>query len=340
MKIRDYMMVTGAVCALVAVPRVFAQADEDADEADPIVVEQLPDQDATKNEKGFDLLVRATSVRGTVEVNNPDLGTFAPIVNNKAYPLGSVFRTGANSSMTAVFSATESVQLFANTEVTVLAPEGSPAARCVQLAAGRVKTFLKDNLLEDQFSVETPNAACRNMAGRADISLSKDGENENFQAATITGGSRVVGPQYTIEALRAANTVNVLTTPERALSSLTSVKGDFKITLDNGTDEPVVYEMSPKAVVKIWRVAAPVGGRLVVTTLVVSPTGTARHRFSYAEGRAELVTGEQAEVVDEQKDKLLQDLLKEDEKKSEKKDKKRAAGQQDDARSDDEDEEQ
>ena len=316
MKIRDYMMMaTGVVCAL-ATAQVFAQTEDDADEADDSGVAAelaglvlVAEQDEGKEEKGFDLLVRTMLVRGVAEVSNPDVGTFAPMTKNKAYPLGSVFRTGGDGAAVVVFSATESVQMFENTEIVVMADKDNPKARCVQLVSGRVKTFLKDNLLEGLFSVVTPHAVCENMAGRADLSLAMDGENEVFQIATITGAIRVKGPQYTIEALRAANTVNVLTSPGCALSHLTSVKGDFKITLDNGMEEPVVYEMSPKAVVKIWREAAPVGGRMVVAALVVSPTGTARHRFAYAVGRAELVTGEQADLSAEQ-DQELQELLK------------------------------
>ena len=180
--------------------------------------------------------------------------------------------------------------MFENTEIVVLASQDNPKGRSVRLVSGRIKTFLKDNLLEGQFSVETPNASCKNMAGRADFSLTMEGENERLQIAAITGAIRVEGPQYTIGALRAANTVSVLTSPNRALSHLTGEKGDYKITLDNETDNPVVYDMSPKAVVKIWREVAPVGGRMVVSTLVVSPTGKARHRISFVVGRGNIVS--------------------------------------------------
>jgi hypothetical protein len=86
--------------------------------------------------------------------------------------------------------------------------------------------------------------------------------------------------------------VNIQTAGDRSLSRLTSVSGDFSILLENGTDTPVNYGMSPQAVVKIWRENAPVGGRAIISTLVVSPTGMARHRFAYAEGRPCLATGE------------------------------------------------
>jgi len=304
MKIRDYMM-TGAVCVMATAMQVFAQVDKDADEADPVVTDNPVGgigQDAEASNKGFELLVRAESVRGEVQVLNPDVGTSAPVVKKKAYPLGSVFRTGKGASMALLFSATEYIELLENTEVVVLASKDDPKARSVRLVSGQIKTFLKDTLAEGQFSVESANVRCKNLAGNGRFSLTMDGEAENFQAATIRGTAYVEGDQYTIEALRAANTVSVLTTPNRALSRLTSVKGDFKITLDNGTAKPVEYDMSPQAVVKIMRDAAPVGGRQIVSTLVMSPTGKARHHFTYAVGRGDIVVGETIDPDAEQPD--------------------------------------
>jgi len=293
MRINKYVVVTGTVCALAVAMQGFAQTD-DADADEPVVdqaAEKTGKQNAAKEEKGFDLLVRVASMRGTAEVMNPDVGTFEPMVKSKAYPLGSVFRTGAGGSVRAIFSGSESVEMSENTEIVVLAGENNPKGRAVRLVSGHIKTELRANLQDGQFSVETANAGCRNMAGRAEFALAMEGENERFQVHVITGAVRMEGPQYTIGALRAANTVNVLTTPNRVLSHLTGVSGDYKITLDNETDSPVIYDMSPKAVVKIWRDIAPLGGNMVVSTLVVSPTGKARHSFAYVLGRGDIIEG-------------------------------------------------
>ena len=109
------------------------------------------------------------------------------------------------------------------------------------------------------------------------------------------------GPHYHIPALRAANTVNIQTSSDRSFSRLASVSGDFVIVLNKGEEEPVSYGMSPKAVVKIWRENAPVGGRPVIAALVVSPTGIAKHRFAYAEGRSGVATGELVQSGAEEK---------------------------------------
>ena len=304
-----------SVCAVAVsvVTTVCAQDAKPADDgqaaAPAVVAEQpaaAPAADPLQPAKLFDPLVRVMNIRGVCEVNNPDEGAFKPVLNNKAYPLGSTFRTGPGGSAFLIFSTQESVQILELSEVVVASPEKNPAGRIVRLVSGKVKTLLRDNLPEGSFGVETPNANCRNVAGRGEFMLSTDAITATFQVATITGSTRIEGSQYHIPALRAANTVNIQTAIDHSLSRLVSVSGDFAIILENGTETPVNFGMSPKAVVKIWRESAPVGGRAIISTLVVSPTGMALHRFAYAEGRANLATGELVAPVegdDKEKDK-------------------------------------
>ena len=252
-----------------------------------VVGEAVPQE-----EKEFWLLVRVNSIRGTCEVYNPDVDKFMAAIENKAYPLGSVVRTGAGSSAALSFSELESLQLSENTEVVALCAEQNKDARVVRLVKGKIRTNLRENLKAGLFGVETANASCKDVAGRGEYSVLADAKTETFQVATITGANRIEGAHYKIPALRAANTLNVMTAVDRSLSRLTSVSGDFAIMLDKGSEEPVSYQMSPQAVVKIWRENAPVGGRAVIATLVVSPNGMAQHRFAYAEGRENIATGE------------------------------------------------
>lgn len=299
------------VCAAVSVcmTAVRAQDEEiiqlDAMDEQAPVVEQSQDVSG----KTFMPMVRIAQIRGACEANNPDAGSFSTALEGKVYPLGSRFRTGPESSATLIFSAQERVQLTPLTEVAVFASENNPDGRVVRLLSGKIKTFLRENLPEGSFGLELPNALCKNVEGRGEYALSTDANGETLQVKTITGAARVEGPHYHIPALRAANTVNIQTSVDRAFSRLTSVSGDFTITLDKGDEEPVNYGMSPKAVVKIWRENAPVGGRPVIAALVVSPTGIAKHRFAYAEGRPGLSTGELVVPGSDEKEDELPSLI-------------------------------
>lgn len=306
-----------SVCAVAVsvATTVCAQDEAQPAAAEPAAAAEQQPQSQTAPE--FTLLARVLNIRGACEVNNPDVGQYAPAVDNKAYPLGTAFRTGADGSALIAFSDRETVQLGPNTEVVVAAADKSDKGRVVRFVAGKIKTDLRDNLPEGCFGIETPNASCKNLAGRGEYSLTSDANLETFQAATITGSARIEGPQYHIPALRAANTVNIQTSADHSLSRLTSVSGDFAIILKNGTETPVNYGMSPQAVVKIWRESAPVGGRLIISTLVVSPNGIARHRFAYAEGRSELATGELVAAGAEEKTEDLPVLLSTEKKADE-----------------------
>lgn len=269
--------------------------------------------------KLFEFLVRVTNVQGACDVNNPDVKQFTAVQNNKAYPLGSVVRTGPGATAIVCLSSQETVQLLENSEVAFVAADKNPNGRVVRLISGKIKTTLRDNLPEGTIGVETANVACKNIVGRGEFSLSADANGETFQAATITGSALVEGPQYRISALRAANTVNIQTSVDRSLTRLTSVSGDFAIALESGTEAPVNYGMSPKAVVKIWRQNAAVGGRPVISTLVVSPLGKAVHRFAYAEGQSCLATGEliaaqEGDETEQKKEELPVLLTKEEPK--------------------------
>lgn len=314
----NYMKVVRVVSIFAALP-MFAQDVEKqpkpADAAPAVAAApaagqaEQPGAENKPKEKLFDILARAIAPRGIAEVNNPDVGSFVPIMPNKAYPMGSAFRTGPKSTVVINFSFTDGLQLMDNTEVIIVADPKNPDARIVKLLHGRILTFMKDNMPEEMFSVSTPNALCKSLAGRAEITLSFKDNNEELQVATITGTLVVEGLQFSIPALRAANTVNVLTATNRSLTRLISEKGDFKVALNNGTEYPVSYDMSPRAAIKMWRENAPVGGRTIVSTLVVGPSGTARHRFVYAIGRTTLSTGELVDqTVLEQQEKTLRTL--------------------------------
>ncbi|MDD4102560.1 MAG: FecR domain-containing protein [Kiritimatiellae bacterium] len=296
-----------AACAALTCAVAQEEAQDTAVENAEAVAEPQPGSSQI-----FHPLVMVARIQGVCEVLNPDIGSFTPAINGKAYPLGTVVRTGIASAAVLSFSAQDTVSLGADTEVVADRCTKNQDARVLRIVAGSAVFELRDNLPEGSFTIETANAVCHNVVGRGEYRVYKDGDSDVFQAATITGSARLVGPNYNIPALRAANTVNIMTAPNRALSRMTSVSGDFIIVLDKGLEEPVEYAMSPKAVVKIWRENAPVGGRTIISTLVVSPNGIAQHRFAYAEGRSDIATGE---LVTPEEDEIEMPVLLSDKPK-------------------------
>lgn len=294
------------MCAAAALLTVSAQENDATAVKEPVVA---ANDLGGPPEVKFANLVRVVNIQGFCDVNNPDVGTFQPAKHNKAYPMGSLFRTGAGGTCILILSAEDNVAMDQNTELMVTAAADNSQNLTLKLISGEIKTTLRDNLANGSFSVSTPNNAIKNISGRGAYSLSMESDGELLKLSTVTGTARIEGPHYTVPALQAANKLFITTTPNRSFTRLTSVSGDFAIELPNGSEEPVIYSMSPKAVVKIWRENAPVGGRTIVSTLVVSPTGLARHRFAYAEGRTLLKTGELVEQATEDETTDLPVLL-------------------------------
>ena len=273
---------------------VSVLADDEADQQPAAADEQPADagKDTAKTpDAGFFPLIKCFRPLGSVRVLNPDVGKFEPAVSDKMYPLGTQFETSAGASVTLFLSETDQILLEAETLATV--KQGAkPEARAIVFAGGQILTFFRDSTPEGQIEVQTPNAVLKNVAGKGEYTLKTAAGDESFRIATITGGASVEGQQYSVPSLRAANTLFVTTAADRSMSRLTSESGEFAVVLEKGAEEPVSFRMSPRAVVKIWRQHAKVGGRLIVSTLAVNSSGASVHRFAWAEGRPQVATGE------------------------------------------------
>ena len=282
------------LCALAVLGAATVFADDDAEQEQPAADAQ-PAAEAENGEKapdaGFFPMVKCFRPRGSVRVMNPDRGKFEPAVSDKMYPLGTQFETAAGSSVTVFLSEQDHVILQAETLVAV--KQGAkPEMRVVAFSGGQIFTFFRDNTPEGMVEVQAPNAVLKNIAGKGDYTLKTAAGDESFRIVTITGNASVDGQQYSVPALRAANTLLVATEADRSMSRLTSESGEFAVVLEKGAEEPVSFKMSPRAVVKIWRQHAKIGGRLIVSTLAVNPNGVSVHRFAWAEGRPQVATGE------------------------------------------------
>ena len=282
------------LCALAVLGAAAVFAEDDAEQEQPAADAQA-EAGAENGGKApgadFFPMVKCFRPRGSVRVMNPDHGKFEPAVSDKMYPLGTQFETAAGSSVTIFLSEQDHVILQADTLVSV--KQGAkPEMRVIAFSGGQIFTFIRDTTPEGLIEVQTPNAALTNVAGKGDYTLKTAAGDESFRIVTITGSVSVKGQQYSVPALRAANTLLLVTEADRSMSRLTSESGEFAVVLEKGAEEPVSFKMSPRAVVKIWRQHAKIGGRLIVSTLAVNPNGVSAHRFAWAEGRPQVATGE------------------------------------------------
>jgi len=253
-------------------------------------------QDGPKKEWKFEPLVQVNMVEGPCEVKKPKDDAFELAINEKAYPMGSIFRTPANATCVLTFSFDDSVALAPDTEVMAGTSDKYPQGRLVRLIKGTIRPTLRDDLPLGYFQAELPDLTCTGMGGKSEISIADSGTAERTtQIRTITGRIRAEGLHYTIPLMRAANITQIIGTTDHGFTRVASLAGDYSVELPNGTEIPSIFQLSPKGFVKLWRKHAEEGGRLLVTVLAVSPSGKARNNFTYALGRDCVATGELVE---------------------------------------------
>lgn len=241
----------------------------------------------------LDNLLVVSAIIGSCEVQKPTIDKPEAVIVGRAYPLGSVFRS-KDAVMTVAFGEDAGMKVFEGTEFIVSAQPGKEDTRVIQVFSGKINMILPDDLEDDSlFTVILPEIVCKKLKGKSEMAFVSSTDTEiQLTIRGVTGRVYVEGTNYSIPQIRAANIVQVTNARDHSFTRITSLSGDYATELQNGTDSPTLFTVSPKALLKIWRKKAPVGERMLVSVLTVSPTGKAKNNFTYAIGRDEIKTGE------------------------------------------------
>ena len=299
-----------ALAACVALSPAYA---EDEAEAKPAAggesADGLPAISATP-EKFFFPLVRCLRIEGCgVKVQRPN-ADWEVASEGRYYPVGSAFRVEANANVAAraefafgdkaVLRATNAVE-FATEAVEIGA-----TSRTVLLKGGRLSLDLPRTLPDGLFAVKAPFFACFNLAGESVFDYAKTGDGDEAVVRCVTGSMALEGGHYKIARMGAANQVRIRTTGDNLFTSLRGESGDYVVTLDQGLIPEKNFEtgevknvtrfldfsLSPQCAVKIFRRKAAVDGRMIVSMMTFNPAGDILNRCAFAEGRANVNTGE------------------------------------------------
>jgi len=246
----------------------------------------------------FDVLFRVTHVKGVCQVRKPDASAFEPVVNGKAYPFGTVVRTGKDGEASLALSAEDILRAAPLTEVCVTEPAGSSPCsnRVVRLAQGRLDVAVHEGLAEKALTIETEVASCDALSGRSSVEMNRTAKPSRERldlrllVRTDSGNLRVSGPQFQVPKMKAGSAVRIESSADRSVTRIVNEANDFKVDIDNGTDTPVSLETSPRGAVRICRQHAPVGGKLVVSVLETASDGKGKGNFAFVLGEPLLVT--------------------------------------------------
>ena len=262
-----------------------------AQEAAVTTVEKVVEKKITSVK--LDNLLVVASIVGYCEVQKPTVDKPEEVIVGRAYPLGSVFKS-KDAVMTVAFGEEASMKVFEGTEFIVSEQPENADGRVIQMFSGKINMLLPDDLEDETlFKVVMPEIVCKNLKGKSEMAFVCSTDTEiQFLVRGVTGRVYVEGLNYSIPQIRAANIVQINNAKDHSFTRITSLSGDYVAELQNGTESPSLFTVSPKALLKIWRRKAPVGERMLVSVLTVSPAGKAKNNFTYAIGRDEIKTGE------------------------------------------------
>lgn len=310
------LLVMMTIGATAAVGSAYAQ---EAAESAP--AEGAQEQKA-KTEVVFTPLVRCTAVNGIVQVLIPGSSEWTEAKLNKYYPLGSSFRSvgadqngAVNSSAEFKFGPKSVVSMSGAAEFSTKAISIGELKREMTVVSGLVKIALPRTLKDGLFSVKMPNFEVFNMAGESTFerTIDKAGDGDEVVVRVVTGAIALTGRHYKIERMGVANQIRIRSTKDNLFTSLRGESGDYVVKLDQGVMEQIKnfetgekgnvtrsldFRLSPQCAVKIWRTKALIGDRAVISMMTFGPSGDLVNRCSFAEGRAQVNSGEMIAVKD------------------------------------------
>ena len=258
--------------------------------------------------KVFHLMPLCRLVEGRCELMMPGSREWAPVEEDRFYPLGCSFRTvGAESRLAIQFGAESEAVLSGNSSFGVLPAPLGDKKRSVALMSGRLGVKLPRNLAPGLFSVTAPGFTVYDLAGESLYSYRNTGDGDEAVVRCVTGLMAIRGRHFEIPKMTVANELKIRTSQDLLFTGLYGNSGDFVVRLDQGIvsvrdfetntekAEPRVldWHLSPKTAVRVHRAMPTIGERMSVTVMTFDASGELRNRCAFTEGRAEINTGEQ-----------------------------------------------
>lgn len=310
---------TAAALASVTVFAVCAPAQDDAAAEKPAeqpAAEQAAAEEtaelapAKATERFFYPLLRCKRAVGSVQILRPTTKDWVDAEEGRYYPLGSQVRIAGTDAAApeAVFEFGEKslLKVTSNAEFATAPIKIGDRVRTLQLKKGRVSLALPLQLKEGLFKVEAPYFTCENLAGESRFDYSAAGDGDEAVVRCVTGSMALNGKHFKFPRLVAANQLRITTMGDNLYTSLVGESGDCKAQLDQGilaernfeTDEMVEtkktldFSLSPQCSIKIFRAKSKVSGRMAVSMMTFDPAGVMKNRVAFAEGRANVNSGE------------------------------------------------
>ena len=319
MAMRKYVLsfaaASAAVLAVAQENDAPAAADAQADG------EEAPAAAPAQAVKLFTTLPFCRVAESGAEVLLPFEKTWARAEEGRFYPLGARFRTVGKAKLVLAFGAESAVSINGDSEFATRSEAISGKSRAIELCRGTVEVNLARNTPAGAFSVAAPGFTVKNLAGESRYVYEDCGDGDLVTVRCVTGTLGLEGLHFDIAEMRAADELRIRTTRDRLTSFLYGESGDFVVKIDRGVVTKYVvgdegerksvtekseleWHLSPATKVRIDRLRLSPDGPMSVAVMTFDAAGELRNNFAFAEGRAEVNTGELVKASAEELDEV------------------------------------
>lgn len=316
MIIRKYLVCAAVLAAGTVLAADDAEADTAAEDSALADLPQPQDKPELKPFTTLPLCRRAQSPvnEGTVEVKKPGQSEWVPAEEGKYYPLGTSYRTSGKGALDLAFGPDAVARITGDAAFDTRAQPLYGDSRTIILKGGTLELALPQNLHEGGFVVTSPGFTVRNPTRESKFVFEDKGDGYEATVRCVSGSFMVEGRHFSIPKMQAANEFRIRSSRDDLETVLWGKSGDFIARLDRGIvtttvvqDDGTVkdisesasldWHLSPETRVQINRAVPSVGERMSVTMMTFDPAGTMKNNFAFAEGRAEVNSGELVRVV-------------------------------------------
>ena len=310
MMLKKSFQATLAMTVGVLFAPLYAQ-EADTPAAEPAEEGALPS--AAPAEKPFTALFKCSRVDGIVRVLKPGASEPVDAEEGRYYPMGTVISTvseaGVVSSGEFAFGQLSTMKLVGTAEVLTCPIEIGEPTRTVELRAGRVLFNLPRTLKDGMFFVRAPFFGCSNLAGESQFDYQRLADGDEAVIRCVTGTMTLEDNRhghYRIPRMAAANQVRIRCSSDNLHATLRGESGDCKVELSQGLvkeknietgeekeeKKTLVFSLSPRCAIKVFRRNAPVTGNLIVSIMTLDASGKIMNHCAFAEGRSNVNSGE------------------------------------------------
>ena len=257
----------------------------------------------------FDTLMQCRRIDGAVEAKLPVSGEWKAAEEGRGYPLGTYFRCGENGSAVIAFGKDATAEIGAGASFGTRAQPLGILSRTLVLAGGEVKLNLPPSVKDGLFTVTAPGFSVKDPAGKSYYKYTPTGDGDEAIVRCVTGVMAVEGRHFTIPQMRAADEFRIRTSHDNLETIIYGLIGDYIVKLDRGIASHTEFDdegnskvvsapaaldwhLSPETKVQINRAVPSIGERMSVAVMTFDAAGNLMNNFAFAEGRAEVNTGE------------------------------------------------